>query len=424
MKGAKREENNKKSKHSYATYMVLLVAGMKHLLILILCSPFVEAFMSMMAEDSFSSSYVIIRTSDDSVLLKSSQLPHQIAPISRDEFLDEFGQCFATVVGPSPREKKLFSFPHEEKSNNVAVFELTVHNIDESTLRSENKGSYKIMTLRELSQLQYQIQPSISQHVLQLYLQHYHDSRLKRRLIRGSSGSNIDSYTLRPKPKVIFFDCDDCLYFDNWNIAGHLTTKIEDHCKEAFNLPNGRAYQLYKEHGTCLRGLMAEGHIDRDCPKSIDEFLHKVHDLPIHQLLVRDDKLRQIILDIDPTIRKFVFTASVRHHATRCLQALGIDDLFDGIIDVKDCNFETKHSTSSFHIAMKKADVVNVEECIFLDDSLTNILAASQVGWRSVLVGTTGRDCGKKITSEHAEIEIERIHDIEKILPEIFMHKY
>jgi len=139
-------------------------------------------------------------------------------------------------------------------------------------------------------------------------------------------------------------------------------------------------------------------------------------------LLLPDDKLRQIILAIDPSIRKFVFTASVRHHAERCLQALGIDDLFDGIIDVKDCNFETKHSISSFHIAMKKAGVVNVEECVFLDDSLTNIYAASQVGWRSVLVGTTGRDCGKRVTSEHAEIEIDKIHDMEKILPEIFVY--
>ncbi|KAK1734634.1 hypothetical protein QTG54_014507 [Skeletonema marinoi] len=57
---------------------------------------------------------------------------------------------------------------------------------------------------------------------------------------------------------------------------------------------------------------------------------------------------------------------------------------------------------------MKNAGVVNVEECVFLDDSLTNIYAASQVGWRSVLVGTTGRDCGKRVTSEHAEIEIDR----------------
>ena len=393
--------------------------------LLLLCLPIVEAFISsttsekIMADDS----YVIIRTSDDSVLLQSSPHPHQkITTFSCSEF-DEFG-----IVSTSPR-KKLFSFPHEEKSNIITVFEHTVHNIDESNLRNtragDNERTYKIMTLKELVQFQnHNIQPSISSHILQLYLQYYHDSRLKRRLLRGTSGSNIDSYTLRPKPKVIFFDCDDCLYFDNWNIAGHLTTKIEDHCQEAFNLPNGRAYELYKEHGTCLRGLMAEGHIDKDCPKSIDGFLDKVHDLPIHQLLEPDEKLRQIILAIDPTIRKYVFTASVHHHAQRCLQALGIDDLFDGIIDVKDCNFETKHSVSSFHIAMKRADVVNAEECIFLDDSLTNISAASRVGWRSVLVGRKGRDCGTTITSEHAEVEIDRIHDIERILPEIFMHTH
>ena len=370
----------------------------------------------MVADDS----YIIVRISDDSVLLQSSHSrPHQITTFSRDEF-DELGNIFGAVM----TSKKLFSFPENEKS--ITVFEHTV-DVDESTLRhkrpADNESTYKIMTLKELGQLQNHIQPSISRHVLQLYLQHYHDSRIKRRLLRGTSGSNVDSYTLRPKRKVIFFDCDDCLYFDNWNIAGHLTTKIEDHCQEAFNLPNGRAYQLYKEHGTCLRGLMAEGHIDRECSKSIDGFLDKVHDLPIHQLLLPDDKLRQIILAIDPSIRKFVFTASVRHHAERCLQALGIDDLFDGIIDVKDCNFETKHSISSFHIAMKKAGVVNVEECVFLDDSLTNIYAASQVGWRSVLVGTTGRDCGKRVTSEHAEIEIDKIHDMEKILPEIFITK-
>lgn len=87
---------------------------------------------------------------------------------------------------------------------------------------------------------------------------------------------------------MVFFDCDDCLYFDNWNIAGHLTTKIEGHCQNAFN----------------LRGLIAEGYLDRDCQESMDGFLDTVHDLPIHQLLAPDDKLRQIILAIDPKVRK------------------------------------------------------------------------------------------------------------------------
>mmetsp|Transcript_4903 Transcript_4903/g.12313 ORF Transcript_4903/g.12313 Transcript_4903/m.12313 type:complete len:133 (-) Transcript_4903:974-1372(-) len=123
---------------------------------------------------------------------------------------------------------------------------------------------------------------------------------------------------------------------------------------------------------------------------------------------------------IHPSIRKFVFTASVSHHAQRCLEALGIEDLIEGIIDVKDCQFETKHSVSSFHVAMEKAGVDDPEACVFLDDSVKNIEAARKVGWRSVLVGRVGRDCGKPVSSEHAEHEVDRIHQLPQVFPELF----
>ena len=408
---------------------------LKHLVLLFFLLFFVEAFHTTQERGAhhiiqrplskrMADCYIFVRASDSVIVQSSAQQPNQIAAFSSIEF-DKLGRHFSSL-NSSPR-RRLFSFPHEEKSNFLTtVYEHTLVNVNKSILRSLENGDliYKIITLKELGQLQHQMPPSISKHVVQLYMQHYHDSRLNKRLLRGTSGSDIDSYTLRPIPKVIFFDCDDCLYFDNWTIAGHLTRKIEDHCQKEFDLPNGRAYELYKEYGTCLRGLMAEGYVDRNCQNSVDDFLVKVHDLPIHEMLEADERLRQIILDIDPTIRKFVFTASVRHHAMRCLEALGIDDLFEGIIDVKDCNFETKHSISSFQVAMKKAGVVNAEECIFFDDSVTNISAAAKVGWRSILVGTSGRDCGKRITSEHAELEIDRIHDMKLVLPELFLHKY
>ena len=72
-----------------------------------------------------------------------------------------------------------------------------------------------------------------------------------------------------------------------------------------------------------------------DCEHEIDEYLKDVHDLPIHEHLSIDNELRDMILKIDPSIPKYIFTASVRHHAERCLKALGIDDLFVDIIDVK-----------------------------------------------------------------------------------------
>lgn len=257
-------------------------------------------------------------------------------------------------------------------------------------------------------------------HAMKLYFQRKEDMQVNRRLLKGYSSGDLDRYGLRPKPKVIFFDCDDCLYFDDWKTANKLTAKIEEWSVEKVGLPKGKAYQLYKEHGTALRGLLAEGHIDND-PEAIDGFLRDVHDIPIHELIKPDKKLREILLKMDPTIPKFIFTASVSHHAIRCLKALGIEDIFeDTVIDVKKCDLETKHSRHSFHAAMKIAQVDDPEACVFLDDSVTNIRAAREIGWRSVLVGKVGRDCGKPIFSENAELEVDRIHDIADVLPELF----
>jgi len=259
-------------------------------------------------------------------------------------------------------------------------------------------------------------------HAIQLYLQYTQDKKINRRLIKGYHGSDFNHYTLRPKPKVIFFDCDDCLYFDGWNVADRLTAKIEHWCTTKKMLPKGEAYELYKKHGTALRGLLAEDWLEKS-DEAIDGYLKDVHDLPIvsEQLLKKDEALRGMLLNIDPSIPKYVFTASVKEHAQRCLEALGIDDLFEGIIDVKSCNYATKHSKEAFEAAMRIAGVGDdPESCIFLDDSVKNIAAARDVGWRSILVGCVGRDCGKTISSEHAENEIDRIHQMPLVLPNLF----
>ena len=75
----------------------------------------------------------------------------------------------------------------------------------------------------------------------------------------------------------------------------------------------------------------------------------------------------------------------------------------------------------SFNAAMRIAQVNDPEACVFLDDSVTNIKAAREIGWRSVLVGKVGRDSGSPIFSDHAELEVDRIHDIAEVLPEIFV---
>ena len=206
-------------------------------------------------------------------------------------------------------------------------------------------------------------------------------------------------------------------YFDGWVLANKLTSKINEWCVN-HGLKHGQAYELYKQYGTALRGLLAEGYLD-DTEEATDGFLRDVHDIPIFDHLKRDDELRKVLSSIDPRIPKYIFTASVREHAERCLKALGIDDLFVDIIDCKACDLETKHSHHAFQRAMQIAAVKDPAKCLFFDDSVKNIGTARGIGWRAVLVGRIGRDSGQIISSEHAELEIDRIHDIPKVFPDL-----
>ena len=323
--------------------------------------------------------------------------------------------------------QRLFTFSYKDSIVRVwgDFFEVKYYgSVQDLTIQEEEVEEVLVMSMGELRRrIETRPQDFMPDacYAMKLYFQRKVDMKVNRRLLKGYSSGDLDRYQLRPKPKVIFFDCDDCLYFDNWKTANKLTAKIEEWCVNKVGLPKGKAYELYKQHGTALRGLLAEGYIDNN-PESIDAFLQEVHDIPIQELIQPDEKLRKILLRLDPSIPKFIFTASVSDHAIRCLKALGIDDLFPNtVIDVKQCDLETKHSHHSFHAAMKIANVNDPESCVFLDDSVTNIRAARGIGWRSVLVGKVGRDCGKPISSENAELEIHRIHDMEDVLTELFV---
>jgi pyrimidine 5'-nucleotidase len=320
--------------------------------------------------------------------------------------------------------RRLFTFPYED--DHVAVwgdfYECTYRGAmrDLKCQDTEVEEVYRM----SLKTLRYQINSSPDEfmpdacYAMKLYFQRLLDLQVKRKLLKGYSSGDLDMYGLRPKPLAIFFDCDDCLYFDGWKTAKLLTAKIDEWCVN-HGLRPGQAYELYLQYGTALRGLLAEGYLEKT-DEAIDSFLQSVHDLPIAELIPRDDALREIMSALDPSIPKYIFTASVSDHARRCIAALGIEDFFLDIIDCKVCGLETKHSRHSFEIAMKIAGVSDPERCLFLDDSLTNLRTAREIGWRSILIGTIGRDHGNKVSSEHAELELERIHDLLEMAPELF----
>ena len=67
-----------------------------------------------------------------------------------------------------------------------------------------------------------------------------------------------------PDPKFIFFDCDDTLYRNDWKTGDRLTQKIAQYTESELGVDGAKAYELYKAHGTCLKGLLAEGLLPRE----------------------------------------------------------------------------------------------------------------------------------------------------------------
>lgn len=158
-------------------------------------------------------------------------------------------------------------------------------------------------------------------------------------------------------------------------------------------------------------------------PLQISEYLEAVHDVGVETVLKPNERLRSMLESLDPSLPKFIFTASVKSHAVRCLKALGIDHLFppSNIIDTRVCGYQTKHSQSSFRKAQEFAGVPDPGGCVFFDDSVKNLRAAKEQGWRGFLVGRVGRDDGKPVKCDEAEAMIDDILKARDAVPEIFV---
>jgi len=220
--------------------------------------------------------------------------------------------------------------------------------------------------------------------------------------------------------ECIFFDLDDCLYKNSWDTMDQITKKAEQCCTEVLSLPKGATSGFYEKYGSTVRGLVEEGLIQDE---QVHAFLSYVHDVPLK--INTDPQLRQLLISIPKPC--WVFTQSVKEHAWRCLERLGVMDLFSGIIAVssKDMidkvGYTTKRDARCFAAAMEFAGLQQDKAscCLFFDDSPSNVNAARQFGWNAVLVGSRSR-CGSIIECPCANATVDTIHDISRIMPQLF----
>lgn len=185
---------------------------------------------------------------------------------------------------------------------------------------------------------------------------------------------------------TFFFDLDETLYPPSTGVWEQIGGRINRYMYERMGFQPEQVAQIrekyFREYGTTLRGLQANHDVD------VNDYLAFVHDVPLSRYLRPDPELRTVIEGI--RARKFIFTNADTNHAKRVLDAVGLQGLFDGIIDVHVITPYCKPMPESFDLALKASGNPDPRSCVLLDDQRRITRAARLKGMYAVLVGKEG----------------------------------
>ena len=180
------------------------------------------------------------------------------------------------------------------------------------------------------------------------------------------------------KIKNFIFDCDGVLYNDLEKVFGQVSKKMTEYIAKKLNLDLKKAKELqtnyFHKYNTSLNGLMIHHKINPN------EFLKYVHDINL-DFLEKDLVLRKELLKLEA--KKIVFTNGSNDHVANITKHLGIDDLFDGVFDIVDCNFIPKPAIESYEKLSKKFNI-NPNETLFIEDIAKNLEPAKKLGMKTV----------------------------------------
>ena len=178
--------------------------------------------------------------------------------------------------------------------------------------------------------------------------------------------------------KNFIFDCDGVLYSDLEKVFGQVSKRMTEYISKKLDLDIKKAKELqtnyFHKYNTSLNGLMIHHEINPD------EFLKYVHDINL-DFLEKDLVLRKELLKLEA--KKIVFTNGSNDHVANITKHLGIDDLFDGVFDIVDCNFIPKPAIESYEKLSKKFNI-NPNETLFIEDIAKNLEPAKKLGMKTV----------------------------------------
>ena len=194
---------------------------------------------------------------------------------------------------------------------------------------------------------------------------------------------------------VLIFDLDNTLYPADKKLFSLIDVRINRYMTEVVGIPACEVDSLRREYwrlyGVTLQGLIRHHQVDPE------EYLHYVHNVDVNSTLSPDPLLRNVLSDLPQ--RKAVFTNGSSCHAERVLSALGIEDVFEEIYDIRVAAYLPKPWTEPYLAVLDKLGT-SAKDCIMIEDSRDNLETAKNLGMGTILVG---RGLTPKFVDVHLE---------------------
>ncbi len=176
----------------------------------------------------------------------------------------------------------------------------------------------------------------------------------------------------------ILFDCDGVLYKDLDAVFGQVSKRMTKYISNKLKIDLEEAKDLqtkyFHKYNTSLNGLM----IHHDIPPK--EFLDYVHDIDL-SFLSKDLELRKELENMD--YKKFVFTNGSKEHVKNITAALGIFDLFNGIFDIVDAEYNPKPEARAFDLMIDKFKI-DPKKTLYIEDIAKNLSIGKERGATTV----------------------------------------
>ena len=180
--------------------------------------------------------------------------------------------------------------------------------------------------------------------------------------------------------KFWIFDLDNTLYSGETRVFEQVDKKMSKYISQKLKVSIVEAKKIQKnyfyKYNTTLNGMIKNHKINPD------EFLEFVHDINI-DFLQKNPALGKEIEKLEG--KKIIFTNGSKKHAINVTKRKGIDQYFDDIFDIVDCNFIPKPKMESYKKLVEKHKI-DPNLCVFIEDIARNLKPAYEMGMKTVWI--------------------------------------